>query len=103
MVLWKQYGDFPVGASIGLRNNQLTQNDISSLESTAMFVALFVASFALALALTVTIAWISREAIETILGRFLADGVLSRGFEKDIRFAVLVVGILGGHRVKALQ
>ncbi|PYT68945.1 MAG: hypothetical protein DMG39_19710 [Acidobacteria bacterium] len=103
MVLWKQYGDFPVGASIGLRNNQLTQNDISSLESTAMFVALFGASFALALALSVTIAWISREAIETILRRFLADSVLRRGFEKYIRFAIVVVGISGGTRVKALQ
>ena len=68
-----------------------------------MFVALFAASFLLALALSVTIAWISREAIDTILRRFVADSVVRRGFEKYIRFAVVVVGISGGTRVKPLQ
>jgi hypothetical protein len=68
-----------------------------------MFIALFVASFVLALALSVTIAWISREAIDTILRRFVADSVVRRGFEKYIRFAIVVVGISGGTRVKPLQ
>lgn len=68
-----------------------------------MFVALFGASFLLALALSVTIAWISREAIDTILRRFVADSVVRRGFEKYIRFAIVVVGISGGTRVKPLQ
>jgi len=36
-----------------------------------MFVALFGASFLLALVLSVTIAWLSREAIDTILRRFV--------------------------------
>ena len=68
-----------------------------------MFVALFVASFVLALALSATIAWISREAIDSILRRFVVDHVVRSGFEKYIRFAIVVAGISGGTRVKALQ
>lgn len=68
-----------------------------------MFVALFGASFVLALGLSVTIAWISREAIDSILRRFVADSVVRRGFEKYLRFAIVVVGISGGSRVKPLQ
>jgi hypothetical protein len=68
-----------------------------------MFVALFAASFVLALALSVTIAWISRETIDTILRRFVADSVVRRGFEKYICFAIVVVGVSGGTRVKPLQ
>jgi len=59
--------------------------------------------FVALLALSVTIAWISREAIDTILRRFVVDPVLRSGFEKYIRFAVVVVGISSGTRVKALQ
>ena len=68
-----------------------------------MFVTLFLASFLLALALSVTIAWISREAIDAVLRRFVADSVVRRGFEKYIRFAIVVLGISGGTRVKPLQ
>lgn len=68
-----------------------------------MFVALFGASFLLALVLSVTIAWLSREAIDTILRRFVAGSVVRRGFEKYIRFAIVVVGISGGTQVKPLQ
>jgi len=68
-----------------------------------MFVALFAASFLLALVLSATIAWLSREAINTILRRFVVDPVVCRGFEKYIRFAIVVVGISGGTRVKPLQ
>ncbi len=68
-----------------------------------MFIALFGASFVLALALSATIAWISREAIDTILRRFVVDPVVRSGFEKYIRFAIVVVGISSGTRVKALQ
>ena len=57
----------------------------------------------LALALSVTIAWISREAIDVILRRFVVDPVVRAGFEKYIRFAIVVVGISGGTRVKPLQ
>jgi hypothetical protein len=68
-----------------------------------MFVALFAASFVLALALSVTVAWISREAIDSILRRFVADRAVRAGFEKYIRFAIVVVGISGGTRVRVLQ
>jgi hypothetical protein len=68
-----------------------------------MFVALFVASFALALALSITVAWISREAIDSILRRFVTDFAVRTGFEKYIRFAIVVVGISGGTRVRVLQ
>ena len=68
-----------------------------------MFVALFGASFVLALVLSVIIAWLSREAIDTILRRFVAGSVVRRGFEKYIRFAIVVVGISGGTQVKPLQ
>ena len=68
-----------------------------------MFIALFGASFVLALALSATIAWLSREAIDAILRRFVVDAVVRRGFEKYIRFAIVVVGISSGTRVKPLQ
>ncbi len=68
-----------------------------------MIVALFAVSFVIALGLSVIVAWISREAIDSILGRFVADYVVRAGFEKYIRFAIVVVGISGGTRVRALQ
>src|SRR2546429_2132451 len=68
-----------------------------------MFIALFAASFVLALVLSATLAWLSREAMDAILRRFVVDPVVRGGFEKYIRFAIVVVGISGGTRVKALQ
>src|SRR5215471_19017312 len=68
-----------------------------------MFIALFAASFVLALALSVTIARLSREAIDVVLRRFVVDPVVRSGFEKYIRFAIVVLGISGGTRVKPLQ
>jgi len=68
-----------------------------------MYVALFTVSLILALALSLTIAWISREAIDSILRRFVEDTVVRDGFVKYIRFAIVVVGIAGGTRVRALQ
>jgi len=68
-----------------------------------MYITLFTVSFLLALGLSLTIAWISREAIESILRRFVTDFVTRSGFEKYIRFAIVVVGISGGTRVRALQ
>lgn len=68
-----------------------------------MFVALFATSFILALALSITVAWLSREAIDSILRRFVADRAVRAGFEKYIRFAIVVVGISGGTRVRVLQ
>jgi len=68
-----------------------------------MFVALFGASFVLALALSVAVAWVSREAIESVLRRFVADHVVRAAFSKYIRFAIVVVGISTGTRVRVLQ
>ena len=68
-----------------------------------MFIALFGASFVLALALSATIAWLSREAIDTILRRFVVDPVVCSGFEKYIRFASVVVGISSGTRGQPLE
>jgi hypothetical protein len=68
-----------------------------------MFVLLFLASFVLALALSLVIASISRDAIDSILRRFVADDAVRAGFEKYIRFGIVVAGIVGGTRVRALQ
>ncbi|HXY26097.1 MAG TPA: hypothetical protein VEI73_15680 [Candidatus Acidoferrum sp.] len=68
-----------------------------------MFVILFLASFVLALALSLFIAYISRDAIDSILRRFVGDDAVRAGFEKYIRFGIVVVGIMGGTRVRALQ
>ncbi len=68
-----------------------------------MFVALFGASFVLALALSVAVAWVSREAIESVLRLFVADHVVRAAFSKYIRFAIVVVGISTGTRVRILQ
>src|SRR5258708_37289661 len=68
-----------------------------------MFVALFGASFVLGLALSVAVAWVSREAIESVLRRFVADHVVRAAFSKYIGFAIVVVGISTGTRVRVLQ
>src|SRR5437870_2135972 len=68
-----------------------------------MFIALFAASFVLALVLSATLAWLSREAMDAILRRFVVDPVVRGGFEKYIRFAIVVVGISSGIRVRPLQ
>jgi hypothetical protein len=68
-----------------------------------MFVALFAASFVLALALSITVAWISREAVDGILRRFVGDRAVRAGFEKYIRFAIVIAGVSGGTRVRVLQ
>ncbi|HVH59538.1 MAG TPA: hypothetical protein VM709_04360 [Candidatus Sulfotelmatobacter sp.] len=68
-----------------------------------MLIALFGASFLLALALSATIAWLSREAMDAVLRRFVVDPVVRGGFERYLRFAIVVVGISSGTRAKALQ
>ncbi len=68
-----------------------------------MFVSLFVVSFLVALALSAAIAWISREAINSILRRFVADTVVRAGFEKYVMFAMVVAGMGGGVQVRTLQ
>ena len=68
-----------------------------------MILGLFVASFVLAVSLSVFIAWISREAIDAVLRHFIANSIVRAGFEKYLRFAIVVAGISGGTRVRALQ
>ncbi|HEX4545445.1 MAG TPA: hypothetical protein VH110_03710 [Candidatus Acidoferrum sp.] len=68
-----------------------------------MFLALFAVSFALALALSFTVAWVSKDAIETVLRRFVLDPVVRAAFSKYLRFAMVVVGISMGTRVSPLE
>ena len=68
-----------------------------------MVLGLFAVSFLLAVSLSIFIAWISREAIDAVLRHFIADSIVRAGFEKYLRFAIVVAGISGGTRVRALQ
>ena len=68
-----------------------------------MFVALFAVSFALAFALSFVVAWISKEAIDSVLRRFVADPIVRAAFSKYLRFALVVVGISMGTQVRDLQ
>jgi hypothetical protein len=72
-------------------------------ESSLRFVALFAVSFLLALGWSAVMAWISREAVATVLRRFIVDPVVQTAFGKYTRFAVVVVGVSSGTRVKLLQ
>jgi hypothetical protein len=67
-----------------------------------MFLALFGVSLVLAFAISFTVAWISKDVIEGILHRFLADRIAS-AISKYLRFAVVVAGISDGTRAGALR
>ena len=67
-----------------------------------MFVVLLVASFVLALALSVLVAWLFAKPIDGILHRFAGDR-LSATLSKYLRFAIVVVGISAGTRVRPLE
>jgi hypothetical protein len=67
-----------------------------------MFVVLFLATFLLALAISATIAWASKEPIESILRHFVAPH-LSAAFAKYFQLALVLVGVTAGTRVRALQ
>jgi hypothetical protein len=67
-----------------------------------MFVVLLVASFLLALALSATVAWLFAKPIDGILHHFVGDK-LSATLSKYLRFAVVVVGISAGTRVRPLE
>jgi hypothetical protein len=67
-----------------------------------MFVALLAASFVLALAISATVAWLFAKPIDGILHRFVGDK-LSATLSKYLRFAVVVVGISAGTRVRPLE
>jgi hypothetical protein len=67
-----------------------------------MFVVLLVASFTLALAISATVAWLFAKPIDGILHRFVGDKI-SATLSKYLRFAVVVVGISAGTRVRPLE
>jgi ABC-type xylose transport system permease subunit len=67
-----------------------------------MFVVLLVASFVLALALSITVAWLFAKPIDGILHRFVGDE-LSTTLAKYFKFAVVLVGISAGTRVRPLE
>jgi hypothetical protein len=67
-----------------------------------MFVTLFFVTFLLALAVSAIVAWISKEAIESVLNRYFAAHI-SAAMSKYLRFAVVVVGVAMGTRVQALE
>ena len=64
--------------------------------------ALFLVSLVLALAISITLAWASKDAVEHILHRFLADRI-SHAICKYLRFAIVVAGISDGTRAGALR
>lgn len=67
-----------------------------------MFVVLLVASFILALAISATVAWLFAKPIDAILHRFVGDKI-SATLSKYLRFAIVVVGISAGTRVRPLE
>jgi hypothetical protein len=67
-----------------------------------MFLALFAVSLVLALGISATIAWFSKDIIEGILHRFLADKIAT-AISKYLRFAIVVAGISDGTRAGALR
>jgi hypothetical protein len=67
-----------------------------------MFVVLLVASFVLALAISATVAWLFAKPIDGILHRFVGDKI-SATLSKYLRFAIVVVGISAGTRVRPLE
>ena len=67
-----------------------------------MFLALFVVSLALAFGISATVAWISKDVMESILHRFLADKI-GTAVSKYLRFAIVVAGISDGTRAAALR
>jgi hypothetical protein len=67
-----------------------------------MFVVLLVASFVLALAISATVAWLFAKPIDGVLHRFVGDKISST-LSKYLRFAIVVVGISAGTRVRPLE
>jgi hypothetical protein len=67
-----------------------------------MFVVLLVASFVLALAMSATVAWLFAKPIDGILHYFVGDRI-SATLSKYLRFAIVVVGISAGTRVRPLE
>jgi len=67
-----------------------------------MFLALFLVSLVLAFAISAIVAWVSKDIIEGIMHRFLADKI-GAAVSKYLRFAIIVAGISDGTRAGALR
>ena len=67
-----------------------------------MFLALFGVSLVLAFAISAIVAWASKDVVEGILHRFLADRI-SAAVSKYLRFAIIVAGISDGTRAGILR
>ena len=67
-----------------------------------MFLTLLFVTFAVALAVSVGVVWAFNRSIGAILGRIIADDI-SAGWQRFVRFALLVVGISGGVRIYDLE
>jgi hypothetical protein len=67
-----------------------------------MFLALFCVSLVLAFGISATVAWLSKDVIEGILHRFLAERIAT-AVSKYLRFAIVVAGISDGTRAGALR
>jgi len=67
-----------------------------------MVVILFVVSFLLALGVSYGVSKLSRDAVEAIANRFLAKNI-SAGAAKYLQFAIILVGISNGTRVRLLE
>lgn len=67
-----------------------------------MFVLLLVGSLLLAFALSASVSWLCARPIDTIANRFVGERVGSI-LAKYMRFAIIVVGITAGTRVRPLE
>jgi len=67
-----------------------------------MFVTLFFVTFLVAALVSGVVAWISKDPIDSVLGRYFAPHI-SAAMSKYLRFAVVVVGIAMGTRAQALE
>jgi ABC-type xylose transport system permease subunit len=67
-----------------------------------MFVVLLAGSFVLALAISITVAWLFAKPMDGILHRYVGDKI-SVTLSKYIRFAIVVIGISAGTRVRPLE
>lgn len=67
-----------------------------------MIVTLFVVSFLLALGVSYGVSKLCRDHVEAIANRFLAKNI-SAGTAKYLQFAIILVGISNGTRVRLLE
>src|SRR5262249_53704245 len=67
-----------------------------------MFVTLFFVTFLVAALVSGVVAWISKDPIDSVLGRYFAPHI-SAAMSKYLRFAVVVGGMATGTRAQARE